>query len=166
MGKEKSSSLLALIIRCHWLTCLAHDGTIVVDDDRLRALADLVPILEAPDVDFGHWEVPPPRDGVHSFGYFVFGPTADAWRAGVGRGGWVIVGFDWRSWLETDEGRALRDRPEALAVATPDQLGMLLTAVVRSDRFVEGSIEGAFESGLLARIARRAAALLDERSST
>ena len=42
----------------------------------------------------------------------------------------------------------------------PEQLGWLLTAIVRSDRFVEGSIEGAFASGLLARIARRAAALL------
>jgi len=36
----------------------------------------------------------------------------------------------------------------------------LLTAIVRSDRFVEGSIEGAFRSGLLARISRRAEALL------
>jgi hypothetical protein len=134
----------------------------VVEADRLRDLADLVPSLEAPDADFGHWEAPPPVDGVHSFGYFEFGPTAEAWRAAVGRGGWVIVGFDWRSWLQTDEGRALRDRPEALASATPEQLGKLLTAIVRSDRFVEGSIAGAFESGLLARIARRATALLAE----
>ncbi len=128
--------------------------------DRLRTLAELVPILEAPDADFGHWEVPPPVDGIHHFGYYVFGPTAEAWRAAVGRGGWVTV-FDWRSWLETDEGRALRDQPEAVASATPEDLGKLLTAIVRSDRFVEGSIEGAFESGLLARIARRAAALLE-----
>ncbi len=134
----------------------------MVEADRLRDLADLVPSLEAPDADFGHWEAPPPVDGVHSFGYFEFGPTAEAWRAAVGRGGWVIVGFDWRSWLQTDEGRALRDRPEALASATPEQLGKLLTAIVRSDRFVEGSIAGAFESGLLARIARRATALLAE----
>jgi len=129
--------------------------------DRPRTLADLVPILEAPDAEFGHWEVPPPVNGIHSFGYFVFGPTAEAWRAGVGRGGWVIAGFDWRSWLDTHEGRSLSDRPEAVASATPEQLGKLLTAIVRSDRFVEGSIEGAFESGLLACIARRAAALLE-----
>lgn len=130
--------------------------------DRLRALADLVPILEAPDADFGHWEAPPPVDGVHHMPYYDFGPAAEAWRGAVGRGGWVITGFDWRSWLETDEGRGLRDRPEALAGASPNELARLLTAIVRSDRFVEGSIEGAFESGLLARIARRAAALLAE----
>jgi len=130
--------------------------------DRLRALADLVPILEAADADFGHWEVPPPRDGVESLGWFTFGPAADAWRSAVATGGWITVGFDWGGWLATDEGRALKDDPEATAAATPDQLARLLTAIVRSDRFVEGSIAGAFDSGLLARIARRAAVLLAE----
>jgi hypothetical protein len=133
--------------------------------DRLRALADVLPALEAPDADFGHWELPPPRDGVHSLGWFEFGATAEAWRAAVGRGDWIVVGFDWRSWLAGDEGRSLRDDPAAIANATSDQLASLLTAIVRSDRFVEGSIAGAFESGLLARISRRAAALLKSRQS-
>jgi uncharacterized protein DUF6508 len=127
--------------------------------ERLRPLADLVPILEAPGADFGGWETPPPVDGVHGLPFFRFGPAAEAFRAAVARGGWIVV-FDWMAWLETDEGRALRDRPDALAAAAPDQLARLLTAIVRSDRFVEGSIAGAFESGLLARIARRAASLL------
>jgi hypothetical protein len=106
------------------------------------------------------WELPPPRDGVHSLGWFEFGPTAEAWRAAVAGGDWITTGFDWRSWLQTDRGRALRDDPDAIASATPDELGWLLTAIVRSDRFVEGSIAGAFESGLLARISGRAKALL------
>jgi hypothetical protein len=134
---------------------------VTTDPDRLRSLAELVPILEAPDADFGHWETPPARDGVHSLGWFESGPAAERWRTAVGRGGWVIQGFDWRSWLETDDGRALRDRPEAVAAADTEQLAKLLTAIVRSDRFVEGSIEGAFHSGLLARISRRAATLLE-----
>lgn len=134
--------------------------------DRLRALADLGPILESPDAEFGHWEAPPPVDGVQQMPYYVFGPTADAFRAAVGRGGWIVMGFDWGAWLRTDEGRALRERPEALAGASPDELAWLLTAIVRSDRFVEGSIAGAFDSGLLARIARRAAALLEEVESS
>ena len=130
--------------------------------ERLRALADLVPVLESPDADFGHWEAPPPVDGVYRMPYFTFGPTAEAFTSAVARGGWVVVGFDWMTWLQTEEGAALRDRPEALATASPDELRKLLTAIIRSDRFVEGSIVGAFESGLLARIARRASALLLE----
>ena len=74
------------------------------------------------------------------------------------------IGFDWGSWLQTPEGAALWDDPAALAAATPDQLEMLLTAIIRSDRFVEGSIAGAFESGLLVRIARRAGVLLAEQA--
>jgi hypothetical protein len=128
--------------------------------ERLRALADVLPVLEAPDADFGHWELPPPRDGVESLGWFEFGPAADTWRAAVAAGSWVVAGFDWRTWLAGAEGQALRDGPEAVRTATPDQLASLLTAIVRSDRFVEGSIAGAFESGLLAAISRRAAALL------
>jgi hypothetical protein len=134
--------------------------------DRLRPLAELVPLLEAPDADFGAWDAPGPVDGEYHMPYYTFGATADAFRAAVGRGGWMIVGFDWRTWLETDEGRAFRDRHDALASANPDQLAWLLTAIIRSDRFVEGSIAGAFESGLLARIARRAAQLLAELESS
>ena len=128
--------------------------------DRLRALAEVLPVLGAHDADFGHWELPPSRDGVQSRGWFEFGPAAEAWRAAVGRGEWIVMGFDWQTWLRGEEGRALRDDREALAAATPEQLAWLLTAIVRSDRFVEGSIAGAFESGLLAAISRRAATLL------
>ncbi len=129
--------------------------------DRLRALAALVPILEAPDVDFGHWELPPPRDGVGSLGWYELGPAGKAFRDAVARGAWLQAGFDWPAWMQTEEGRALRDRADAMETATPDQLARLLTAIVRSDRFTEGSIAGAFESGLLLRIARRARVLLD-----
>jgi Family of unknown function (DUF6508) len=133
--------------------------------ERLRALADLVPVLESADADFGHWETPPPVDGVVRMPYYTFGLTAEAFRTAVGRGDWIIAGFDWMTWLRTEEGETLRDGPEALAAASPDDLAKLLTAIVRSDRFVEGSLEGAFESGLLTRIAQRAAALLTEARS-
>jgi hypothetical protein len=130
--------------------------------ERLRVLAATLPALEASDADFGHWDLPPPRDGVGSLGWFEFGPTAEVWRAAVSAGGWIVGGFDWRTWLAGDDGRALRDDRGAIATATPDQLAWLLTAIVRSDRFTEGSIAGAFESGLLAAISRRAQALVDD----
>jgi hypothetical protein len=129
--------------------------------ERLRVLANVLPVLEAPDADFGHWDLPPPKDGIGSLGWFEFGPTAEVWRAAVGAGDWIVGGFDWRTWLAGDDGRSLRDDPGAIATATPDQLAWLLTAIIRSDRFTEGSIAGAFESGLLAAISRRALALLD-----
>ena len=133
--------------------------------ERLRELTAVLPLLEAPDAEFGRWELPPARDGVGSLGWFELGPTGEAWRAAVATGEWIVGGFDWRTWLAGDEGRSLRDDPGALATASPDQLAWLLTSIVRSDRFTEGSIGGAFESGLLARIAQRAEALLDEETT-
>jgi hypothetical protein len=134
----------------------------VAQADGRRVLAELAPLLDAPDADFGHWEVPPERDGVGSLGYSVLGPVGEAFRAAVASGGWIQVGFAWRAWLQTDEGRRLRDEPSAIDTATIPQLERLLTAIVRSDRFSEGSLAGAFASGLLGRIARRAAALADD----
>ena len=131
----------------------------ITDADRLHALAELAPLLAAPDADFGHWELPPPRDGVQTLGWYEFGPAGQAFLAAVQAGDWVVVGFDWRSWMDADQGRAMRDDPDAVARADADQLAKLLTAIVRSDRFVEGSIQGAYESGLLLRIARRAQVL-------
>jgi hypothetical protein len=56
----------------------------------------------------------------------------------------------------------LRDHPEALASATPDQLAKLITVVVRQERFYEGSLAGAFEDGLVLAIVRRAGVLARE----
>ena len=130
----------------------------VDDRARLGRLAALVPILGAPDADFGHWEQPPPVNGVHTFGWYELGRAGEAFRAATG--GWIIAGFDWRSWLESEDGRRYRDTPASVADAPVEDIGKLFTAIVRSDRFVEGSIAGAFESVLLLGIARRAAALL------
>ena len=73
--------------------------------------------------------------------YYTFGRAGEAFQAAVGRGGWIFP-FDWGTWLQTAEGRALTSDREALAAATPLQLARLLTAIVRSDRFTEGSIAG------------------------
>jgi hypothetical protein len=45
--------------------------------------------------------------------------------------------------------------------ASPEQLAKLITAVVRADRFCEGYLHGAFESGLLVGVVRRARQLAE-----
>ena len=49
------------------------------------------------------------------------------------------------------------DDPAALHEATPRQIARSLTALKRQDRFVEGELAGAFESGLFGRILARVA---------
>lgn len=129
---------------------------------RLDALAALVPLLEAPGGDFGHWDPPwQAPDGTRRLPQFVTGPLHDAFMDAMARGRWIVV-FDWPTWARTDEAQALWKDPAALAAATPDQLARFLTALIRSERFSEGTLDEAYESGLLLRIARRAAALAEE----
>ena len=59
---------------------------------RLRALAALVPTLEAPDADFGHWVQPPARDGVITMGWYELGPAGEAFNGPArGSGGPPVV---------------------------------------------------------------------------
>jgi len=138
----------------------------VTDDldlrSRLEALAAFADELAAPDFDAGHWhdsEVRQTSDGeVRTMPWFELSDRAGAFARTAAGNGWVQP-FDWMAWLDTDEAKALRDDRAVLASATPAQLQHLLTAVIRSERFSDGSLEWAFQSGLMAAIARRARTL-------
>jgi len=103
------------------------------------------------------------EDGVIVMGHFTPSDEADAFLRDLGRVG-LVRPFDWTAWLATPRGEELR-QPAALATASPEELANLLTAIVRSERFSEGSLEGALESGLLLAIARRARMLLSEETA-
>lgn len=128
---------------------------------RLEALAAFLPVFDLPDFVFGRWEQPPAEpDGSTRFAYFVPNPEAEAFLEEVGHGGWIIEGFDWKAWNGTPEAVGLR-RGDGFERATPIALARLLTALIRQDRFVEGTLVEAHESGLLRRIVARAADLAE-----
>ena len=71
--------------------------------------------------------------------------------------------FDWSEWMGSPEAINLRDDAAAMECASAELLQKLLqkllTVVIRQDRFADGALASAFESGLLVRILRRAAVL-------
>jgi hypothetical protein len=73
-----------------------------------------------------------------------------------------IVPFDWAAWAETAEGQRLLGEPRHVAMATTDQLAKVLTALLRGERFSEGTLNQASENGLLLAIAQRAETLLEQ----
>ena len=73
---------------------------------------------------------------------------------------WVSGDFDWPRWLDSEEANSLLQDQLAIAKANPDQLYKLMTALIRSDRFCEGTVLQAFADGTLQAIACRAAVLL------
>src|SRR5438552_1870522 len=90
-------------------------------------------------------------------------PEADAFVQAAYDFGWVErEKFDWPKWKDTGEAKQLRDDSVALAKATPEQLAKLLTVCIRQDRFAEGTLQAAFETGLLTRILQRAKAILTD----
>lgn len=117
----------------------------------LRVLAEFLPKFEAPGFDFGSWDS----------GWFRLGNEASDFISACYEWGWVQSGFDWPEWMHTKEAERLRDDPTAIENATPEQLRRLLTLLIRQDRFVEGLVGAAFESGLLVRIVRRIATLAE-----
>ena len=126
---------------------------------RLRALAPFAHRFQSPGFDFGQWVHPPARaDGVLEFPYFAFSTEASDFIRTCYEVGWVQE-FDWPGWKSSPEAIQLRDCPAAIEEASPDQLGRLLTVLIRQDRFVEGALNGAFESGFLVRILQRIASL-------
>lgn len=128
---------------------------------RLDALAAFTGELESPEFEAGRWHPmePSAQDAaVLTMPWYELSDRAGAFVRAIGANGWIEP-FDWMAWAETPEGKALREDRAALANATPDQLKRLLTTLVRADRFNEGTLGWAFESGLMAAITRRAATL-------
>ena len=131
------------------------------DRGRLEALAAYLPAFEA-GFDFGTWQGGTAgADGVIQMPWFDFSPTARDFLRAISGAGWVTP-FDWPAWMATPEGRALTRDPKAVETASVEDLQRVLTGLVRGDRFHEGALAGAYESGILLAVVRRAQALLDE----
>ncbi len=133
--------------------------------DRLAGLAAFLGVLQAPDFSFGTWsggnKTP---SGAIEMPYFNTSDEASRLIKTAYDLGWVLEDFNWPSWKDTDEAKRLLE-PSALGQATYDDLTHLLTTLIRQDRFVEGNLNWAFESGLLIGILERADQLLSELSS-
>jgi hypothetical protein len=122
-----------------------------VTPEAIAALVRFLPVLESPGFSAGTWQGGEEDEaGVIHMPWFELSDDARAFVAELGRGGWVFV-FDWRAW--EDEARRLIDG--GLEHADVDGIRRLLTTLVRSDRFVEGQLGWAFESGLSERVLRR-----------
>jgi hypothetical protein len=120
-----------------------------------------LPALEDPD--FAPGEFSPAQkteSGAVIMPYAVLGDVAEGFINTAYDRGWVLRGFDWASWAHSDEAQAMCSDPSVLARAEPMQLLCLITALIRQDRFSEGTLLGAFKSELILGIVRRAAAII------
>jgi hypothetical protein len=107
----------------------------------------------------GAW-VPSERqpDGTFILGYATLSTTASSFVQTL-YDEKVVASFDWGDWMKV-RGRQLCDDPQQLAACSLADCRRLLTAIVRGERFTEGALLSALESGLIDRILGRVRAVL------
>lgn len=115
---------------------------------QLDTILAYLPIFERPGYSFGEWHNEP---GV--FPFWAASPEATAFIAALHHEQFITP-FDWVSWAE--EARRYSEGGEAaLATADLTTLRKLWTSYVRADRFSEGALASAFESGQITALLRR-----------
>ena len=133
---------------------------VVAPQSPLEKLAALLPVFTAPGFSFGEWahsrEVAP---NTFTMPFYIFSSPADALSKTCCEDGWVRSDFDWGEWKQTPEAVELLESPDALARATTDQLSKLLTVIIRQEKFCDGAMASAYDSGLITAILRRAVSL-------
>ncbi|WP_084624802.1 DUF6508 domain-containing protein [Mesorhizobium sp. LSJC265A00] len=126
---------------------------------NIASIAAFAEIFSRDDFLFGEWTDEVTKEGLSQMPSFKLSDEAAAFVQAACDGGWVQDDFPWVSWKESKEARMLYGEPKTIEKASARQLSQLLTLVIRSERFVEGSLDQAFQTGLLKRIVTRAAAL-------
>lgn len=128
--------------------------------DAMEALARFLPQFEAPGFTAGEFVGGEKVESrVFRMPFVTYSDAVSEFIQAAYANELVLRDFDWPIWAQTAEAAALRDDRAQLAEASPDQLKRLLTICIRQDRFVEGALLSAFESGLILNIVRRAAVL-------
>jgi len=128
--------------------------------ERLEELASFLTCFESPDFKFGSWQEHEQKDPqIYIMPRLDYAPQVDDFMRVAYDLEWVRPEVDWPTWKQTAEAVELRDKPETLASATVEQLEKLLTTLIRQERFVDGALLSAHESGLLTAIIRRAQSL-------
>ena len=128
--------------------------------EQIQALADFWPVFANPKFVYETQDEVKEEKGVMTMPSSSLSSEAKAFHKMIYLEGWILDGFDWPEWAQTDEFKDLFSKPEALAKACAHQLAKLLTALARKERFCEGTMASACSDGLLARITQRASILL------
>ncbi|WIJ25798.1 DUF6508 domain-containing protein [Devosia sp. RR2S18] len=125
---------------------------------RIQRLAEFRTRLQDRD-DFGELNSTP-----GSPAYVSLGDTGRDFIEMAYEAGWVEQDFHWMEWNGTAEAARL-NRLEGVRTATETEMARVLTALIRGDRFNEGLLLGAFQTGLLTALSERAAVLDAEQCS-
>lgn len=100
------------------------------------------------------------ESGAIQMPYVICTPAQDAFREAACS--WQRH-IDWMSWGRTEVGESMRSGKQgSIEGASKEDIGALLTAVIRNDRFCEGAFAAFCEEGYGARVLKRIQVLYEE----
>jgi len=113
-----------------------------------QPLFDLIPEIEN-TTQFGKMGGGKEKNGVFHMPFWIESPVVSEFRE-LAHKLLIIKNFDWQSW---EEGRKILTNPSFdFNTVDLETKRRLITLLVRSDRFNEGTLISAFESGVILRI--------------
>jgi len=130
-----------------------------ITEEQIDQLLAYLPYFEG-EGPFGIWEGQK-KTHPHTIGippHVNYDEKVRAFLLLLRQTGFQIV-YDWAEW---DEGREILSDPEKIAKSDLLTLRKLMTALVRSDHFVEGVFLGAISDGKISLLLRRLKTLKDE----
>lgn len=127
----------------------------LVSIENLEEIASYLPYFSRKEVP-GQWEGGKSNDGVFQMPYVTYDEDVNTFQKLLYDSDFMVA-FDWGSW---DEGRELTKHRDQIVQADLLTLRMLMTAIVRNDRFCEGAFLSAINDGLVADILQRLQVLL------
>lgn len=116
---------------------MAAENTKDIPDDTnfMRCMQEMIFYLPAPeDPDFAPGEFSPAQEtesGPLILPCVIFSDVAEAFIGTAYDRGWVLRGFDWALWAQSDEAQAMCNDPSVVARAESMQLLCLITALIR-----------------------------------
>lgn len=128
----------------------------------ISALASLASRLSEPGASFGKMAatIDTENDGdAVTWPHWEPSPLAEEFIEMAYDAGWVRGNFDWSKWAGTKEGQMLLTDPSSIATATSHQLQKVITVLLRSEKFSDGTVLQAYESGVIPAIVVRAGQL-------
>ena len=128
-----------------------------VSIENLEKIISFLPYFSQEEA-VGQWEVGRSDDGVFQMPHVAYDEKVNTFRRLLYDSNFMVV-FDWGSW---DEGRELTKHRDQIAQADLLPLRMLMTAIVRNDRFCEGAFLSAIEDGLVANMLQRLKVIIGE----
>ncbi len=128
-----------------------------IDIDMISNLLAFIPYFSSKK-SFGKWEGGKQLDGTYQMPYVVYDQKVHEFRTLLYESGFMVV-FDWGSW---DEGREIASDPARVSDVDLLTVRMLMTAIVRNDRFCEGAFLSAIQDGLIAAILKHLQTLIKE----